>query len=149
MSTLTVGPEVWNERERELLGLLGDMLIPADGTMPSATEMDAHTLGVETVCALRPDLIDPVRALLGEVRDAMPATVQDLMRDHPEAFAALSELLASAYFLDSRVAELLGYRARKALPLGDLAAQERELEALTAPVVGTGTTRFRATPPAS
>jgi hypothetical protein len=114
--------------------------------MPAATEIDVHVLGVETVCGLRPDLVEPVRALLGRVAEAFPADVAALMADHADAFPALSELVASAYFLDPRIAELLGYRARKALALGDLDAQDVELEELTGPVMKKGTEVFRATP---
>jgi hypothetical protein len=146
MSTLQVGTGTFSERERELLGLLADLLIPRDGRMPAATEIDVHNLGVETVCGLRPDLIEPVRALLARVDAAPPADVAALMAGHPEEFPALSELVASAYFLDPRIAELLGYRARKALPLGDLDAQDAELAELTAAVTDKGTAVFRATP---
>jgi hypothetical protein len=146
MSTLQVGAGTFTERERELLGALADMLIPRDGTMPAATEIDVHVLGVETVCGLRGDLVEPVRALLTRVDQAFPADVGALMADHAAEFPALSELVASAYFLDPRIAELLGYRARKALALGDLDAQDVELEELTGPVREKGTQVFRATP---
>jgi hypothetical protein len=146
MSTLQVGTGTFAENERELLGALADMLIPRDGTMPAATEIEVHVLGVETVCGLRPDLVEPVRTLLGRVAEAFPADVAALMAGHPDEFPALSELVASAYFLDPRIAELLGYRARKALALGDLDAQDVELEELTGPVMKKGTEVFRATP---
>jgi hypothetical protein len=148
MSTLSSGTETFVEAERERLAVLADMLIPRDGDIPSASEMDVHSLGVETVVALRPDLVDPVKTLLERIDGAMPANVADLMRDHPVEFPALSELLASAYFLDARVSERLGYRARKALKLGDLDAQDRDLEDLTAAVIGRGQSNFRSTPAA-
>jgi hypothetical protein len=149
MSSLQVSSQTWTESEREALGALADMLIPRDGEMPAATEVEVQSLGVETVCALRPDLIEPVKALLGRLDGTLPAGVEALMADHPDTFGALSELVASAYFLDPRIAELLGYRARKALPLGDLDAQEVELAELTGPVMTRGLAPFRATPGAA
>ncbi|NMI01749.1 hypothetical protein [Pseudonocardia acidicola] len=135
---------VWTADEQALLGTLADMVVPRDEPMPSATDVDVHTAGVDAVAALRPDLVEPVRALLDRVRERAPQDLAELMADHPAEFRALAELVAGAYFLEPRVAGLLGYRARRALPLGDLAQQSNELVDLVAPVVARGN-RWRTT----
>ena len=115
--------------------------------MYAARKFSGHELGKSDTVAAKPcSGHEPVRTLLGRVAEAFPADVAALMAGHPDEFPALSELVASAYFLDPRVAELLGYRARKALALGDLDAQDVELEELTGPVMKKGTEVFRATP---
>ena len=129
---------VWTADDQALLGALADLVIPRDEPMPSATEVEVHTAGVHAVAPLRPDLIEPVRALLERVRERAPRTLPELMAEHPAEFPALAELVAGAYFLEPRVADLLGYRARRAIPLGDVQQQSEELVDLVAPVVARG-----------
>jgi hypothetical protein len=145
MSTLSVGTPHWSDEERELLGFFADLLIPSDGEMPSATQVDVHVLGVETVGALRPDLVAPVRALLQRTASDPPQTLERLMDEHPDEFEALAEMVAGAYFLDARVAERLGYRARRALPLEDVDKQSDDLLELVGPVLANAS-RWRSTP---
>ena len=83
------------QTERRRLGALADILVPARDGMPAASEADVHGTGVDRVTALRPDLLAPVRRAL-----AAGASVDDLRRDDPEAFAALTTLVAAAYLTE-------------------------------------------------
>jgi hypothetical protein len=134
----------WTAQERALLGTLADLIVPRDAPMPSATEVDVHTVGVDAVTALRPDLVEPVRTLLERVGARVPDSLATLTTEHPAEFPALAELVAGTYFLEPRVADLLGYRARRALPLGDLQQQRDQLAELVGPVVTRGN-RWRTT----
>ena len=136
---------VWSDEEHQLIGALADLVIPHGDTMPSATEVDVHTSGVEGVVGRRPDLIEPVTALLRRAAGQRPATLQELISIDAAQFNAFAELVAGAYYLDPRVEALTGYRGRAAIPVGDVNRQEIELQALVAPVVDRGNT-WRVTP---
>lgn len=142
MSThdLSLIPRVWSDEQHELLGRLADMVVPRGDGMPSATDVDVHTVGVERVAAMRPDLVAPVhRIIAGSTRSA-PPDLAAFIDTYPDEFPAFAELVAGAFYLDPRVGEKLGYHARRALPLGDLDAQEGELAELVEPVVARGNT---------
>lgn len=145
MHNLSLTSRVWSDEQHELLGRLADMVVPRGDDMPSATDVDVHTVGVERVAAMRPDLVTPVNRIIEGSTQSAPPDLVALIADYPEEFPAFAELVAGAFYLDPRVGEKLGYHARKALPLGDLDAQELELATLVGPVVGRGNT-WRETP---
>jgi hypothetical protein len=145
MTTNETPAKVWSDEEHELIGVLADLVIPRGDTMPSATEVDVHTSGVEGVVGRRPDLIEPVTALMRRAAEQRPATLQELVGIDAALFNAFAELVAGAYYLDPRVEALTGYRGRAAIPVGDVDRQEIELQDLVAPVVARGNT-WRVTP---
>lgn len=125
---------VWTDREREVLGAVADLLIPASGDMPSATAVGVVSEGIDEIAAIRPDLLDAGRRaveLLGADRPDSVAAVQAVLSD---LFGPVSELLASAYFLRPEVARLIGYRSRRAIPLDDESSRRDQLEQLVEPV---------------
>ncbi|MFT4010106.1 MAG: hypothetical protein QM655_08700 [Nocardioidaceae bacterium] len=130
----------WTDHERKVLTAVADMLIPAGDGMPSASSVGVLTEGIDEIASLRPDLRTTSQEAVGLLGAGVPGSVADLRAALPDHFAAVSELLASAYFLRPEVAALLGYRARKAIPLDDEMLRLRELEHLTKPVVSRGNT---------
>lgn len=102
--------------DRERLGALADVLIPAASGMPSATETGVHREGLDRVLAARPDL-EPVlaRALAtaaGEPRDAL----RQLQASDEADFAALTLAVTGAYYTDPEVRQLIGYPGQRYLP---------------------------------
>lgn len=136
---------MWTDHERAVLGLMGDVVIPANPGMPSATEAGVNVEGIDEIAAIRPDLFDAGRAAVQMIGDVVPTTVADLRAALPGLFAGVTELLASAYFLRPEVAELVGYRSRRAIPLDDEDLRRQELAALAVPVVERGNV-WRTTP---
>jgi len=130
----------------DLLAALADALIPAEGVMPSASQAGVPGPGLEAVLRSRPDLADPLAAVLRSARDQDAATfVVRLRTDDPPSFAVLSTAVAGGYLQDRRVQELLGYSGREAAPLDEPDATEDFERELLAPVRAAGR-RYRPTP---
>ena len=136
---------VWTDHERAVLGAIGDVVIPAGGPLPSATEAGVDGPGLDEIAVIRPDLLEAGRAVVAAVDDQVPTTVAELRGVVPALFSAVTELLASAYFLRPEVAARVGYRARRAIPLDDEDLRRHELVALTEPVATRGNV-WRVTP---
>jgi hypothetical protein len=136
---------VWTDHERAVLGTIGDVVIPAGGPLPSATEAGVDGPGIDEIAAIRPDLLEAGRAVVAAVGDQVPTTVAELRGVVPALFSAVTELLASAYFLRPDIAAQVGYRARRAIPLDDEDLRRRELVSLVRPVVDRGNV-WRVTP---
>jgi hypothetical protein len=147
MTQMNTGTDIqlWTPDQHALLGQLADMVVPRGHGMPSATDVDVHVQGVKKVAAMRPDLIPPVSHILYGCAASMPAALSELIADYPDQFPAFAELVAGAFYLDPRVGELLGYRARRAIPVGDLTRQDAELADLVIPVKTRGNV-WRETP---
>ena len=114
--------------DRSLFASLADQLIPAGAEMPSASEAEVATAGVDFVLSVQPDLGAPLDEVLALVRGG--ASVESLA---PDLFAAFGEIVAGAYYLNPKVAALVGYQGRRAVPMVD------DLDdALLAPVLSRG-----------
>jgi hypothetical protein len=95
--------------DRERLGALADVLVPAAEGMPSATDAGVHRQGLDRVLAARPDL-EPVLERVLAAADGEPAEVLRRLQDEDEAgFAALTLAVTGAYFTDPSVRRLIGY----------------------------------------
>jgi len=97
------------------------------------------------VTALRPELLAPARRAL-----AADSPLDDLRHDDPEAFNALTTVVAAAYLTEPRVQRLLRYPGRARESAGYPDADARELRELVRPVCERGfiwhTTPGTATP---
>ena len=115
--------------ERRRLARLADALIPAGDGMPAASQVGVHNRGADRVAGLLQHVVDPARrALRADV------ALEDLRRDDPEAFGALTTLVAAAYLTEPRVQRLLGYPGRPQESAGYPDAAESELHDLVRPV---------------
>jgi hypothetical protein len=102
--------------DRERLGALADVLVPAAEGMPSATEAGVHREGLDRVLAARPDL-EPmlVRVLAAAVGE--PGDVLRRLQAADEAgFAALALAVTGAYYTDPVVRRLIGYPGQQYRP---------------------------------
>ena len=63
----------FDQYQRALLAELADVLIPAEGNMPSASEADVAHRGLDGVLRARPDLADRLHDLLRKTEPGTPA----------------------------------------------------------------------------
>lgn len=96
------------------LARLADALIPGDGPMPPAGSVVGRLLGAVT--AARPDLIDPLQAVLAVEFSSAPDRLAQL-RPEPTQWAALVTTVAGAYYLAPEVHAGLDYPGLVALPV--------------------------------
>jgi hypothetical protein len=101
---------VFDDRARSTFAGLADTLIPAADGMPSASGAGVAGEWLDAVLAARPDLAEPLLALVRRVDGQDPAAVvADLAAGDPGAFGLLTEIVPNAYFMNPRVRELVGY----------------------------------------
>lgn len=138
-------PTAWTEHEREVVRVVGDLLIPAGDGMPAASDVDVAGVGIDHIGAIREDLVLATKLFVQSLENSVPGTVEELRSAAGEHFSNVSELIASAYFLRPEVAKLIGYRHRIAIPLDDETERSAEFAQLTEPVVARGNV-WRTTP---
>ena len=96
--------------DRALLAALADILIPAAGGMPSASQAGVAGTGLDHVLAARPDLVAVLADVLGKARGSEPGDVITAIRaSDPAAFGVLAEIVPAAYFMNPDVRETIGY----------------------------------------
>jgi len=104
--------------ERELLASLADVLIPASGGMPSASEAGVSRQGLDAVLIARPDLFGALKELLREADGQAPTTAVDSLRSaKPASFALLGEIVAGAYFMNAEVRKAIDYHGQTPEPI--------------------------------
>jgi hypothetical protein len=128
----------WTDHQREILAAVADLLIPASDEMPSASAAGVAAEGIDEIAPIRPDLHAAAVEAVEIIGGSPPDSVASLRLAIPDHFAAVSELLASAYFLRPEVARLVGYRSRVAIPLDDELLRRAELRRLAEPVIARG-----------
>jgi hypothetical protein len=106
------------QAQRELFASVADVLIPAGGGMPSASEAGVAGEGLDAVLAARPDMLDGLRELLRLVDGQAPtAAVASLRSANPAMYQLLGEIVASAYFMNPKVREAIGYHGQTPQPI--------------------------------
>jgi len=108
----------FDANERQMIGELADVLIPAGDGFPSASQAGVASAGLDQVLSFRPDLADALKRLSAAARGRSPAEfVAELQRNDPAGFTLLAEFVPGAYFLNSDVREKLGYAGQGARPI--------------------------------
>ena len=92
------------------LAVLADALIPPAGGMPSASEADPTGKWLERALAARPDLAPAFERALAY------HDVAAIREADPEAFAAFSEIVSGAYYMNVKVRKRIGYPGQKSNP---------------------------------
>ena len=107
--------EWWDPRRRTRFRELADVLVPAEGPMPSASAADVGRRGLDLVLRARPDLDEPLRAAMihEESRSAAEA-VAALEAAGGAVWQALTVAVAGAYYSDPGVRKLIGYHGQQA-----------------------------------
>lgn len=94
--------------QRQRLGELVDHVVAGGAGLPSASEAEVHTVWIDRALAVRPDLADPVLHALSK-SGAVADVASHLREKEPDAFNAFAFAVASAYLINPRVRELLGF----------------------------------------
>jgi hypothetical protein len=108
----------FSAEERASLCRLADILIPADGIYPSASQAEVGGEGLDWVLSVRTDLAPILKCLLAAAknRDAMEM-IDDLRKNDPQAIGALEELVPAAYFNNPGVAAQINYSGQGPRPI--------------------------------
>jgi hypothetical protein len=136
MSTIESNPPSdWRRR----FAAFADALICGGVGLPSASAADVHGTWVDRMLACRPDLTDVIMKVIGTTADPKEELTR-LQTSEPALFEEFANTVASAYFLNPEVRQLLGYpgaapQRKKAKP-GE--AEEYLRDGLLDPVVKRG-----------
>jgi hypothetical protein len=97
-----------DDAQRATLATFADALIPGGAGLPSASEADVHGKWIDRTLRARPDLCDPVLAVLARGGD--PGVELDRWRrEDPPTFETFTLAVSGSYFMNPRVRRLLGY----------------------------------------
>ncbi len=108
----------FDQNERALLAELADVLIPAAGGRPSASQADVAGQWLDAVLIARPDLDGRLKDVLEKAHDGTPNdVVTDLRANDPDAFAVLAEIVPGAYFSNPDVQRSVGYAGQEPRPM--------------------------------
>lgn len=103
-------PIVFDEQARAVFAGLADALIPAADGMPSASQAGAAGTWLDAVIESRPDLAEPVMAVIDKARGREPAdVVAEFQANDAASFGVLAEVVPNAYFMNPEVRLLVGY----------------------------------------
>jgi hypothetical protein len=107
--------------ERAVLAGLADIIAPRWNALPSASDIDLSHGPIDRALRARPDLVEPLRQLLDEMRIQDGATaIEQLQRERPAQFAVLMQAVAGAYYMDESVRAALRYGGQRRLMPADL-----------------------------
>ncbi len=102
--------------QRNILGSLADVLIPAYQRMPAASAVGVHESLIDEVLKHRSDLREDLLRALAKAKGRNPTeAANELLRSDAPAFNALSLAVSGAYYLSPAVRKLLGYPGQEAV----------------------------------
>jgi hypothetical protein len=120
-----------SDSRRATLAGLADVLIPAGGGMPSASEAGVAGRWLDEFLAARPELEEHLVRILDTATARNPVDViRSLAEDSDGAdFGVLSTVVPGAYYLDPAIRARLGYPGQEAVPIPEpsLDAADEEL----------------------
>jgi hypothetical protein len=132
--------------ERETLMGLADVLVPATGVMPAASEADRSGKWLARALRARPDLTPELQRVLKGARGRPPETEIERLQDaDTEGYAALAAIVTGAYYMNIKVRKLIGYPGQKPAPPYPDEADYYLADGLLDPVRTRGR-RYRAVP---
>jgi choline dehydrogenase-like flavoprotein len=101
-----------------ILGGLADVLLPASGRMPAASKSGIADIWIKRVLSARPDLIEPLNAIVGWAELLNPAeAVRTLHSQRPDEFAVLAKVISAAYYMNPKIRRLIGYPGQSQNPI--------------------------------
>ncbi|MET0547507.1 MAG: hypothetical protein ABWZ40_14505 [Caulobacterales bacterium] len=104
--------------DRDLYSQIADLLLPAFGALPAASDAGAAGAKLDQILGWRPELGPEIKRGLNAVRglNALEA-IQKLETEDEDAFTALKTLVLGAYFIDPEVMKALGYPGQESNPV--------------------------------
>src|SRR5439155_22809223 len=124
--------------QRARLAALADVLIPAVDGVPAAADAGATGKWLDRAVTARPELVAPlerIASLPGE--DDPRASLERLIAEDAEGFAALTAAVSGAYYMNLKIRKRIGYPGQKHNPPYPDEA-EYYLEGLLEPVLERG-----------
>jgi hypothetical protein len=116
---------------------LADTLIPASDGLPGAGDVDIGGQLLDRVLRARPDLADPLQAILVNALDDAHTTIDALATNDRVGLHTLRYVVAGAYYLDTHVRSRLGYPGTVPAPVRALEYPEYLAEGLLDHLVST------------
>lgn len=132
------------DAERVIFAGLADVLIPAGAGMPAASEAGVAGHWLDAVLAARPDLLDPLRAILASANGKPAHDAVEQVRQ-TGAIGVLAEIVPNAYYMNPAIRERIGYPLQQAVPIEPGEDEDAEARALITSVRERGTI-YRPTP---
>ena len=124
---------------------MADVLIPASDPMPAFGAV-CDGPAVEASLGFRPDLREAfVRAERADLAGGAEAALERLNETDREAFAALSLIAITTYYMQPRVRELIGYPGQENISYDPRATQSYLTDGTLGHVIGRGR-KYRPTP---
>jgi len=110
MQADTKPPAGLTDELRGVFARIADVLIPREGTCPSASEAHVHGPRIDRLISLRPDLKVPFLRALDRCREGeAEVAARSLHARDPDALMLVGMLAAVAYYQDSAVQTAIGY----------------------------------------
>ena len=116
-------------RERATLAGLADVLIPAAGGMPAASEAGVAGEWLDAVLTARPDLLEPLQSILASADGVQPAAAVDRLITGG-GFGVLAEIVPNAYYMNPAIRQRIGYSLQQAVPIVPGEDDDPEAQAL-------------------
>lgn len=139
MTTSIPGPSGLDVGERATLADLADLLLPSAHGMPAASEVDVQGRGLDRLLASRPDLLEPLRAVLARaVGRPQTEVLEELSAADGEEWAVLTLSVAGTYYMDPIVRELIGYPGQTGKVINDAEFVRMVSDGLLDPVLERG-----------
>lgn len=129
----------------EIFLTIADFLIPAHKKMPTFSDVCTFA-DAETALDFRVDLKDAFGdALRTELPAGAEAHLEDINRNHPAAFSAVTTIAIATYYMNPKVRALIGYPGQENVQYDPKATQEYITDGSLGKVVARGR-KYRPTP---
>jgi choline dehydrogenase-like flavoprotein len=104
------------EEVREPLASVADLLIPAQGMMPAASEVDVAGYLLDLVIASRPDLLRPLCEAIRDVAAIDLDGLSSLDSLPPQSRSTLLYVITGAYYMSTEVRRRIGFPGQEGTP---------------------------------
>ena len=125
---------------------IADVLIPAFGSLPTASGAGVGGPVLDRILSLRDDIRDTFFRGLRTVAGKPPeAAARELNEQDPTALATIGLVASAAYYMDPRVKQLIGYPGQARYEIDPAAQPDYLLDNILQPVINRGPI-YRPTP---
>lgn len=123
-----------DQRTRQGLAVVLDLLLPGTDASPSGRVARAHQEWIDVVIAADPGLTEPLRQVGDIAATHESCTVDDLERWSGDQLDSVIFALQAAYYMVPSVREALGYPGQIRRPISQATPEEQWSDSLIAPV---------------
>ena len=134
MTNRGTGDVTLDERTRDGLAKVLDVLFPGSKKLPSARSVDVQGSLIDRVLSADPRLFDAVRSAGDAAANSDTCTLADLEAWAGNEVESVVFALTSAYYISPQVLEALKYPGQARRPVSQATPEETYSEELLAPV---------------